>query len=83
MVSSLSRRNNNNNNNTPPGAGHRVVVEGLSTRQDSHLTGKPGAGEGSLFAGGQQLRPSRARVLHHDGRVKESAFSLGQWARRW
>ena len=29
------------------GAGHRVVVEGLSTCQDSHLTGKPGAGQGS------------------------------------
>ena len=32
---------------TPPGASHRVVVEGLSTCQDSHLTGKPRAGQGS------------------------------------
>ena len=31
----------------PPGTGHRVVVEGLSTCQDSHLTGKPGASQGS------------------------------------
>ena len=30
-----------------PGAGHLVVVEGLSTCQDSHLTGKPRAGQGS------------------------------------
>ena len=30
---------------------------------------------------GQQLHPSRARVLHHDGHVMESAFSLGQWTR--
>ena len=28
-----SARVQNNNNNTPPGAGHRVVVEGLSIRQ--------------------------------------------------
>ena len=26
---------------------------------------------------GQQSHPSRARHLHHDGRVKESAFPLG------
>ena len=31
---------------SPPGAGHRVVVEGLSTCQDSYLMGKPGAGQG-------------------------------------
>ena len=37
----------NNNNNNPPGAGRRVVAEGLSTRQDSHLLGKPGAGRWS------------------------------------
>ena len=40
-----------NNNNTPPGAGHRVVVEGLSTCQGSHLTEKPGAGQGVTVAG--------------------------------
>ena len=28
------------------------------------------------------IRPSRAGVLHHDGRVKESAFSLGLWTLR-
>ena len=32
---------------TSPGAGHLVVVEGLSTCQDSDLTGKPRAGQGS------------------------------------
>ena len=26
---------------------------------------------------GQQLHPSRGQVLHHDGRVKEGAFSVG------
>ena len=31
---------------------------------------------------GQQSHSSRARVQHHVGRVKESAFSLGLWTRR-
>ena len=47
ISSSVIENNNKNNNNTPPEAGHRFVVEGLSTRQDSHLTEKPGAGQGS------------------------------------
>ena len=46
---------------------------------------KPGAGQGSPLRvvplvqsdTGQQLHPSRARVLHHDGRVMETAFLLG------
>ena len=29
---------------SPPGAGRRVAVEELSTCQDPHQTGKPGAG---------------------------------------
>ena len=43
----LNNNYNDNNNNTPPGACRRVVSEELSTRQDSHQTGKPGASQGS------------------------------------
>ena len=48
---------------------------------------KPGAGQGSPLRvapcpvqsdTGQQLHPSGARVLHHDGRVVEIAFLLGR-----
>ena len=47
---------------------------------------KPGAGQGSPLRvappvqsdTGQLLHPSRARHLHHDGRVMETAFLLGR-----
>ena len=47
---------------------------------------KPGADQGSPLRvappvqsdTGQQSHPSRARVLHHDGRVMETAFLLGR-----
>ena len=54
LPSSLTPFRNNNNNNNPLRSGHRVVVEGLSICQDSHLTGKQGAGQGS---------PSRPHAL--------------------
>ena len=81
---------------TPPGAGHRVVVEGLSSqsvRPLRGLTGEARSRPGVTVAGGptvqsdigQQLHPSRARHLHHDGRITETAYTdavqyLGAWS---
>ena len=75
-----------NNNNTPPGAGHRVVVEGLSSqsvRPLRGLTGEARSRPGVTVAGGptvqsdtgQQLHPSGARHLHHGCRISETAYT--------
>ena len=54
---------------TSSGAGHLVVVEGLSTCQDSHLTGKPRAGQGSLLRVAQGVPQGMGedpRTVHTD-----------------
>ena len=52
------------------GAGHRVVVEGLGTCQDSHLTGKPRAGQGPPLrvAQGGPMGYGRGPPNHAHGR---------------
>ena len=55
--------------NPSPGAGHLVVVEGLRTCQHSHLTGKPGAVQGSplrVAQGGPIGYGRRPRPAHTD-----------------
>ena len=70
------------------------MVEGLcgqSVRPLRGLTGEARSRPGVTVAGGptvqsdlgQQLHPSRARHLHHDGRVMETAFLLGRGRGAW
>ena len=69
---------NTGKQSSPPGAGHRVVVEGLCTCQDSHLTGKPGAGQGSplrVAKGAQKVWEGTPRPVHTSA---ESATSIAR-----
>ena len=54
------------------------MVEGLSTRQDSHLTGKPGAGQGSPLRVAPLHRAILSTllrgVLRHGCRVTETVL---------
>ena len=63
------------------------MVEGLSTRQDSHLTGKPGAGQGSPLRVApcpvqrycdEQCAPSRQPRRHRRALASSSAIVFGE-----
>ena len=56
---SNNNNSNNNSNNNPPGAGHRVVVEGLSSQSVRplwRLTGEARSRPGVTVAGGPPVQ---------------------------